>query len=150
MKLNTQVVINAPREVVWNIVSDIENCKDTISAIEKIDILEKPDSGMTGLKWKEQRTLFGKTATETMWVTDSKENEFYKTRAESHGSIYETMLSLKDGGEGTLLNWEFAGSPQTFGAKLMSVLMGWMFKGSMRKALEQDLADIKAKAESLN
>ncbi len=37
--------------------------------------------------------------------------------------------------------------PQGFGAKLLSVPMGFVFKGVMKKALLQDLNDIKAAVE---
>lgn len=142
-----QTAINAPRAAVWNVITDIENAAETISGIEKVEILEKPSTGLVGLKWRETRTLFGKTATEVMWITDAEENSFYDTRAESHGAVYTTRISLADQGESTSIKMRFVGKPQTMAAKIMSALMGWMFRGAMQKALVQDLEDIRKAAE---
>lgn len=41
----------------------------------------------------------------------------------------------------------FQGRPVTFGAKVFWSLMGWAFVGPTRKAMQKDLADIKASLE---
>jgi len=87
--------------------------------------------------------MFGKEATEVMWITDAAENDYYCTRAESHGSIYKTRLSLDEDGDRTRLTMAFTGEPQTMGAKVMSFFMGGLMKGSMEKELLKDLTDIK-------
>ena len=148
MQLSTEITINASKQAVWQVISDIENWSNTIEAIELIEILEQPQSGMLGLKWRETRTMFGKKATEVMWVTEAVENSHYKTRAESHGAIYISTISLQEQDGSTVLTMSFDGTPQTFGAKVMSALMGWMFKGATKKALAKDLEDIKRVAES--
>ena len=148
MKIETQVSIQAPKEKVWQVITDIENSINTISGIEKIEILERPSEGFVGLKWRETRTLFGQTATEVMWITESVENEHYKTRAESHGAIYTTTLSLSEKDGGTLLTMAFDSQARTFMAKFMSVTMGFLFKNATKKALAQDLRDIRAAAEN--
>ena len=147
MNLKSQISIQAPKETVWEKITNIENSQNTISGIEDIEILEKPDQGIIGLKWRETRIMFGKTATEVMWITDAVENEYYTTRAESHGAIYETELRLTEQADKTLLEMSFEGRPQTFMAKLFSFLMGFMFKGATKKALQKDLEDIKTAAE---
>lgn len=108
-----------------------------------IEVLEKPETGFVGFKWKETRKMFGKEATEVMWVTDSVENEHYATRAESHGSIYVSRLSLSESDGITTLTMSFSGEAQTLTAKILSTLMGFMIKGSMRKELHKDLSDIR-------
>ncbi len=147
MEFKTQIEIKAPKEKVWTIISDIENSKDNISAIESIEVLEQPTEGLLGLKWKETRTMFGKQATEIMWITESIENQHYQTRAESHGAIYISRLWVDETDNGTILNMSFNGTPVTFGAKFMSTVLGWMFKNATQKALKKDLEDIKAAAE---
>ena len=78
---------------------------------------------------------------------ESSDNRYYLTRAESHGSIYFTRLDLSEGENGTLLTMTFTGIAQSLGAKAMSLLMGPLIKGSLRKALVRDLEDIKAFVE---
>ncbi len=149
MQVSVQVSIDGSREAIWKTITDFENCADWISAIEKMEILEKPDSGLVGLKWRETRTMFGKTATEEMWITSAVENESYDVRAESHGTVYESTLGISDGEDGRqVLTMVFGAEPQGMVAKLMSALMGWMFKGATVKALQGDLDDIKAHVES--
>ena len=148
MEVATSVLIQAPRAAVWKRITDIERAPQAISGIEKVEILERPASGLVGLKWKETRKVFGKTATETMWITDAVEPEFYKTRAESHGAIYVATLALAEKPGGTELSMRFSGEAVTTSARLMSSLMGWMFKGAMRKACGKDLTDIKTAVEA--
>ncbi len=118
-----------------------------ISSILRIIILNKPSADIVGLKWEETREMFGKEATETMWITESEVNEYYCTRAESHGSVYITKLSLKTIDNSTLLTMSFNGIPQSIIAKVLSFVMGPLIKKSMKKALTKDLEDIKAYVE---
>lgn len=147
-KVSLSTEINAPKENVWNLITDIENSINTISGIKKIEILEKGNP-FIGLKWRETREMFGKEATEVMWIHNAKENEFYNVRAESHGSKYFTDFYLKEESGVTTLTMEFTAEIMSFGAKLMNFLMGWMFKNATVKALQEDLNDIKEAVEKL-
>jgi len=82
-----------------------------------------------------------------MWITDVKENEFYKTRAESHGALYTTTLVISEQDGRSRLTMKFDSVAQTFGAKIMAALAGRIFKNATKKALQQDLIDIKAAVE---
>ncbi len=149
MRVTVETDIQAPPEAVWRVVSDIENAAETIEAIEEIDILDHPTGpSITNLKWRETRTMFGKQATEVMWVTDAAEPSYYETRAESHGSVYQTRIALHAHDGGTRLSMAFEGQPMTLGAKITWALTGFVVKRMMRKALNQDLADIKAAVEA--
>ncbi len=143
MEVSTSIEIAKPKEDVWNVIADIENCQGRISSILDIEVLEKPETGFVGFKWKETRKMFGKEATEIMWITDSVENEYYVTRAESHGSVYISRLSLAESAGITTLTFSFFGEAQTLVAKILSALMGFMIKSSMVKELQKDLVDIK-------
>ena len=147
MALEVEVTIEGPKEDVWNVITDIENAPDAITGIEKIEILEKPSDGLVGLKWQETRTLFGRTATEIMWITDVVENEMYKTRAESHGAVYITSLVISDQDAKTRLTMEFDAAPQTLSAKVMAAITSIFFNKATKNALMQDLIDIKAAVE---
>ncbi len=148
MNVTVNIKINKSKESVWKAITDIENCQQMISGIIKLKVLNKPTEGIDGLKWEETREMFGKEATETMWITDSMENEYYTTRAESHGSIYDTKLSLMDSGDGSLLTMSFTGNAHTMVSKILSFIMGPLLKKSMVKALNKDLEDIKAFVEN--
>jgi hypothetical protein len=148
MRVTVETDIQAPPEAVWRVVADIENATETIGAIEEIEILQQPTGpSIAGLKWRETRTMFGKKATEVMWVTDAADASHYETRAESHGSVYQTRIAIHPHAGGTRLSMDFSGQPVSPGAKILWALTGFFVKGAMRKALERDLADIKAAVE---
>ena len=148
MRLRADVFVQASPAVVWDVVTDIPNAATTIHAIEKVEVLHQPPHGVVGLKWRETRKLFGKEATEVMWITDAAEASHYDTRAESHGAVYTTRIGLQPVDGGTRLSMDFSSAPQTFGAKVMGAIFGVMMKGSMRKMILKDLEDIKAAAEA--
>lgn len=147
MKCEVSEQINAPVADVWAAITDFERCGEWITSITNIEVLDRPDNGLVGFKWKETRVIFGKEATETMWITDVEEGRSYKTRAESHGSIYVSWLSIEGDDGNVTLRMGFDGQPQSLGAKLMTVAMGWMMKGAMAKEMGKDLREIKAHVE---
>ena len=147
MIVEAQITINGSKAAIWAAITDIENASETISGIENIEVLEKPASGLVGLRWRETRTLRGKPATVEKWITDAAENKFYKSRAESDGFVFVTTKSISDSSGGTTLTESHQFMPQGIVAKLMSILMGFLFKGMAKKAVLQDLNDIKAAVE---
>ncbi|MHA6261378.1 SRPBCC family protein [Sporosarcina sp. CAU 1771] len=147
MKVSTQVKINSTKEKVWEVISDIENSADFISAIMKIEVLTPRGESLVGLKWRETRKMFGKEAVEIMWITDSEENSYYQTRAESHGAIYISRLSITEESDDVILEMSFEGQSVGLMSKVMSKVFGGLMKKSMIKALEVDLQDIKRASE---
>ena len=99
MELSVFVEIKKPIEDVWKAIIDFKNCSNYIESIVKLEIIDEPKDTLIGFKWKETRVMFGKEAVETMWITDYAENEYYQTRAESHGSIYKSRISIEHVGE---------------------------------------------------
>jgi polyketide cyclase/dehydrase/lipid transport protein len=145
--VEAQVTINGSRASVWAVIADIENASRTISGIENIEILEKPAHGLVGLRWRETRMLFGKPATAEKWITDAAENDFYKTRAEGQGFVYVSTTSISESHGGITLTSAHESQPQGLVARMMSIPMGLLFKGVAKKAIQQDLNDIKSAVE---
>ena len=90
--------------------------------------------------------LFGKPATAEKWITDAAENEFYKTRAESDGFVFVSAISISESGGGMTLTSSHDSKPQGIVAKLKATPM-FLFKGVIKKAILQDLNDIKSAVE---
>ena len=147
MIVEAQVTINGSKAAIWATITNIEKASETLSGIENIEVLEKPANGLVGLRWRETRMLFGKPATVEKWITDAAENEFYKTRAESDGFVFLSTMSISESSGGVTLTSSHDSKPQSIGARLMSIPMGLLFKGVAKKALLQDLNDIKAAVE---
>ena len=146
MLVEAQVTINGSKSATWAAITDIENAAKTISGIEKIEVLEKPANGLVGLRWRETRMLFGKPATVEKWITDAAENEFYKTRAEDGGYVFLTTMRISQSSGGMTLTSSHETRPQGIVARLQAIPM-FLFKGVIKKAILQDLNDIKAAVE---
>ena len=146
MIVEAQVTINGSRAAIWAAITNIENASEIISGILNIEVLEKPANGLVGLRWRETRMLFGKPATAEKWITDAGENEFYRTRAADGGFVFLTTNRISDSGRGITLTSAHETKPQGIVAKLKSTPM-FLFKGVIKKALLQDLNDIKSAVE---
>ena len=147
MIVETQVSIDATRAATWAVITDIEHAAQTISGILAIEILERPASGLVGLKWRETRMFFGKPASVDKWITEAVENEFYKTRAESDGFVFMATLAISEAGNGITLTTSHDSVPQGVVARWLSVPMMFFFRGVAKKALLQDLIDMKSAVE---
>ena len=146
MIVEAQVTINGSKAAIWAAMTNIENAAEIISGIENIEVLEKPASGLVGMRWRETRMYFGKPATVEKRITDAMENEFYKTRAESDGFVFLSTMRISESSGGVMLATSHDTKPQGLAAKLKSIPMPF-FKGMVRKALLQDLNDIKSAIE---
>lgn len=147
MIVEAQVSVRGSKAVVWAAITDIEHAAELVSGIESIELVEEPDSGLVGLRWRETRTLFGKAATAEKWITEAVENEFYKTRAEDGGFVFLTTRRIAESDGGVTLSESHESLPQGMVATLMSIPMRLFFRGVIRKAALQDLNDIKAFVE---
>ena len=147
MIVEAQVTIDGSRDAIWAVIADIENTSAIINGIERIEILDKPASGLVGLRWRETRMLFGKPATVEKWITEAAENEFYQTRAEDNGFVFLTTMRIAEDGGDIVLISRHETRPQGFVARLQSIPMKLLFKGVIKKAILQDLNDIKSAVE---
>lgn len=148
MSISVQETIHAPKSVVWDICTDVEGAVDRISGIHSVKVLERPTEGLVGLKWEETRSMFGKEATETMWISSAEVGTWYETTAHSCGCIYTTRLNLEEADGGTVLAMSFSSTPTTLAAKAMA-WTGVLFKKMLRTMLQQDMRDIRLAAESM-
>lgn len=146
MIVEASITINGPKAAVWAAITDIEKAASIIRGVESIEILEKP-AGLNGLKWRETRILFGKPASVEKRIVEAVDAEYYVAAAESDGFAFRTTKKVSEGAGGTTLTEIHDSRPLGFAARLMSVPMGIFFKGMARKAVMQDLIDIKAAIE---
>ena len=146
MLVEVHLSISASKSAIWAVMTDIANAAKIIRGIEKIEILEKPAGGLVGLKWRETRMLFGKAASVDKWITDAVENESYTTRAEEGGFVFLTTMRIAEGSGGMTLTSSHETKPQGFIARLKGLPM-ILFKGVIKRAIAQDLNDIKTAVE---
>ncbi len=147
MKISSSITIKASISDVFDVFTDLNKTPERVSEIKSLEVLEGPEKLAVGTKWKETRKVFGKEETETMWVSELKKNESYTVDAESHGSKYRSVITFKEVDGGTEVTWTFTGTPQTFGAKVMSIMFIF-FAGATKKLVDKDLEDLKKACES--
>jgi len=149
MQVSVSREIAAPAEVLWTIMTDLKTFEDTVSGIDSVEILSGGSDFDIGTKWRETRTMFGKEATEEMWVTEIDPGRSYVVNAESHGSKYTTAMSVAPTSDGTCeVTMDFGGEAVGTMAKVMSATIGRFFENATKKAFAQDLDDIAAAAEA--
>lgn len=148
MEVTASRHVDATPDAVWAVMTNLEGFADAISGIESVERLDDGSGFQVGTKWRETRTMFGRTATEAMWVTKIDPGHRYVVEASSHGAEYRTKQSVApaDGG-GSLLTMSFSAKAVSTMAKVMSATVGKLFENATRKAFEQDLADVAAAAE---
>ena len=137
--------IAAPPDVVFARATDFRHAPEVVTAIVKMEMLTSGPVG-AGTRFRETRMMFGREATEEMTITVFEPPRRYTLSAESHGSRYHTELSFVPDGQGTRMTMMFQGTPVTFMARVMSVLMRPMMK-SVVKMCAKDLDDIKGAIE---
>lgn len=144
MIVEAAVTVAGSRTAVWAVITDIEHAATTYSGIEEIEVIERPLSGLAGLKWRETRVLFGKPAAVEKWITDAAEPDYYIARAESDGFVFVSTKRLSEHDGVVTLTESHESLPQTLMARLQMIPMALFFKGVIRKAILQDLHDVNA------
>lgn len=93
--------------------------------------------------------MFGKQATEEMWISSVDPGASYVAEAESNGAKYTTTMKVVATGErSSRVSMSFGAKPTGTMAKVMGATLGKLFENATRKALAQDLDDIAAVAEA--
>jgi carbon monoxide dehydrogenase subunit G len=150
--IESSVEVAAPTAVVWRVVTDIENAAKHIPAIRSIEILPGPRSG-PGLRWRETRMMFGRTATETMEIAEWKppfshaSGGRYVATATNHGTFYRSEVRVDPSGTGSRVTFTFEATGRTIIARFMTGLMMPLMNRAVVTALSADLRAIKAHCE---
>ncbi|PTT69643.1 SRPBCC family protein [Arthrobacter sp. HMWF013] len=142
--------IRATPEKVWAVISDIPGSAATLTGIESVQMLSDGPYG-EGTRWKETRTMMGRSETVEMWVAQADPPRSTTVKAQQGGADYTTRFSLAERGGGTDLMLTFGAgvAKPTLLSKVTMALFGKIGMSMTRKALAKDLAEIAAKAESL-
>ena len=134
--------INAPVDRVFETVSDINNFSKAVPGIVKVEVLSDVQVGV-GTRFRETRLMNGKEATTELEVTEFVENEYIRIVSDTHGTIWDSVFTVKPSGEQTELLLVMDAKPYKVAAKLTTPLI----KGPLKKALEQDMDAVKAYCE---
>jgi ribosome-associated toxin RatA of RatAB toxin-antitoxin module len=134
--------IHAPADVVFRAVSDVANLPSTVPCIVSTELLSETTSGV-GTRFRETRDMNGKHHTTDLDVTEYVENERVRMVADSHGTIWDTVFTVRPSGGGT--NLEIAMDARAH--MLVPRLLNPFMKGLFKKGLDKHIDAVKAYCE---
>ena len=146
MQVHAEIDIAAPIDKVFSAFSDLEAIEKNITGIQTIELVTGPAKMEVGTTWKETRFVFGKEATETMWVTELTPNKSYSVEAQSNGTKYHSVYTFTEEHGSTHVHTTFTCTPQTITAKFLYTIF-FFIKKSLKKMLLQDMQDVKKVCE---
>jgi hypothetical protein len=130
---------------VFALASDFAGAPSRVRGIVRVEMLCSGPVGV-GTRFRETRVCFGREATEEMEVVELDPPRRYALACESCGCRFLSELRFTPRGSGTALEMAIRCEPQTWVARIMSVLMR-PFAAKMTNEIARDLQDIKAAAE---
>ncbi|MCH8873239.1 SRPBCC family protein [candidate division KSB1 bacterium] len=134
--------INAPIDLVFKTVSDINNFSKAIPDIINVEFLSDVKSGI-GTRFRETRLMNGKEAMTELEVTEFVENDHVRMVTDSHGAVWDSVFTVKRVDGHTELTLVMDARPHKFMQKMMIP----MIKGMISKALEKDMDAVKTYCE---
>jgi uncharacterized membrane protein len=139
--------VAAPVERLWALTTDLEGSPRVVRGIQAVEVLTPGPFGV-GTRWRETRTVFGRSATEEMTVTAVEPHRSYTTEAVRPGVRYVSTVAVAPTGDGgSDLTMTFGARPTSTVARVLGTVTAPLGRRAVAKALEQDLADIAGAAE---
>ena len=147
-ELTVKRVIRASEDAVWAVLTDVAHASETLRGVSLVEVLEGPDYAV-GTRWRETRRIFGKEETQTMEVAACDPPRRTTVTSRSAGVDYRSVFTLEPVEAGTLVTICFGAShpdPNLL-QRLTATLFGHVGAAVTTRLLNQDLADIAARAE---
>lgn len=139
--------IAAGQGPVWEALTDLRGMERVLSGVSKVEVLTDGAFGV-GTRWRETRRMFGKEATEEMWVTACDPPERYVVEAESHGTHYVSEWVLRaDGPSVTTVGMTFSAVTSGGVTGLLARILGGLGERAVRKAIAKDLDEVASAVE---
>jgi len=155
LSLTLERSIDASTDAVWHVLTDVEGFEAVLSGVTRIERLAGAGYAI-GTRWRETRTMLGREASEDMEVVGIDPGRSTTIAAEVPGMRYRTEFALEpmpavDGAASTLLRMRFSGTyvSPSWVQRLAARLTSRLGLAATRRAMQQDLDDIAAAAESL-
>lgn len=140
--------IAAGQGSVWEALTDLRGMERVLSGVSKVDVLTEGAFGV-GTRWRETRRMFGKEATEEMWVTACELPERYVVEAESHGTRYVSEWLLRaDGPSATTVRMTFTSVASGGLTGLLAKILGGVGTRAVSKAIAKDLDEVASAVEA--
>jgi hypothetical protein len=135
--------VNAPAARFFSILTDIERAPVHQPKITKT-IKLTPGPVAVGTEWDETRRVMGSEATVRLKFTEFTPPDSCVITCASTGVRYDTRFDIRPRDGGCTISMTMTITP----AGILGSIMAVLTKGAMKKALADDLATMKAAAES--
>ncbi len=137
----TEQIESSP-PAVFDAVANLENLPTAIPMIQRIEFLGDQKSGV-GTRFRETR-LMGKSEHITeLEVTELVENEHVRMVSDTHGTVWDSVFTVKPDGESTTL--EIAMDAR--GHRMFARAMNFLLQGLFKKGLQSHIAAVKEHCE---
>jgi hypothetical protein len=138
VQINITRIINAPVDVVFSTIADIRQFSKAIPHIVDFEILSDVKSGV-GTRFCEVRLMRGKEAWTALEITEYIQDERVRIVADSHGTVWDTVFSVKAANGKTELVITMSAKAHKFLPKMINPLV----KGIIKKAIAKDMDFVK-------
>lgn len=141
-------IIAEPPEV-WMVLTDLDRYPKVLTSVDAVERLEGVGFEV-GTRWRETRRMYGKVATEELWVADIDPGRRVVVHTEAKGTVYEAVYEVLPSSLGTRLVITYGAetSKASAGQRLALAVMGPLGSKAVKASLEQDLVDFAAAVES--
>jgi len=139
--------VDAPPSVVFALFTDFEHAPEHVSGISRLEILT-PGPMRIGTRFRETRRMNGHESTEELEVTAFEPGRHYDLRRRAGGTEFRQAFRFAAERTGTQVEVDFESEPLSLAAKLMTPITNHSVTGSMKKAIVQDIEDLRRYAES--
>ena len=141
-RITIQRTINAPIDLVFRTVSDINNYSKAVPDIVNFEFLSDVKSGV-GIRFRETRMMGKKEAMTELEVTEFIKNDRIRMVADSHGTVWDSVFTVKPAEEGTELKLTMDAKAY----KLLPKIINPIIKGIIKKGVERDVDAVKTYCE---
>jgi carbon monoxide dehydrogenase subunit G len=137
----TRTII-APIDKVFKTVADINQFSSALPYIVKVEFLSDIKYGV-GSRFRETRLVNGKEVMTELSVTELIENERIRLVAQSHGTTWDSLITVQQEEGRTLLSMTTDAKTE----KLIPKVISYMVGGKVKKAVERDIDGVKSYCE---
>jgi len=140
--VSTTRQIAAPLARVFEILSNAEVFSEAVPQILNVEFLSEQKRGV-GTRFRETRDMNGKEVQTELEITELVENDRIRMVSDQGGTIWDTLFTVEDAGEYTVMTMTMDCRPY----RLLARLLNLVIMGMVRKAVESDMDAVKAYCE---
>lgn len=129
------------RDEVWETLTDFAAYPQRMGTYESLEFLG-PDRTGAGTRWRQVRTVYGRSHAQVLEVIRWEEPSLLELRAREAGAIYTTTYELTPTGDGTRVQMRFQVEGSNMLARAFQRLFGARLMRSVAKGMDRDLREL--------